>query len=216
MSSIPLSYDEVLESDPTAFDHGMDDLADRPVTQHAAEGTEPEATDSTPVDEQALASLLSKYVTGPAPGPVRGTFDGEPIQLNDDSLVYMAEAAAAAGRMLTVKGKRRQHYMTFTPPHPGTTLVWVASTPPETPPRGPSPLPVQTAAASPARNDGPVAIAPVHGAAQGGAGIRKRPHKCGFCMSTFSTPARRMAHLQSAHADKLTSSASNSNTTSQT
>jgi hypothetical protein len=96
--------------------------------------------------------------------------------------------------------------------------VWVASTPPETPPRGPSPLPVQaaTVAASPVRNDGPVAVAPVRGADQGGAGgIRKRPHKCGFCMSTFSTPAKRMAHLQSAHADKLASSASNSNTTSQ-
>jgi hypothetical protein len=186
-------------------------------TSHAAEGTEPEASNSAPADEQALTDLLKEYVSGPAPAPIMGTFDGQPIELTDDSLVYMAEAAAAAGRMLTVKGKRRQHYMTFSPPHPGTTLVWVASTPPETPPREPSPLPAQTATASPVRNDGPVAVAvtPVRGADPAGAGIRKRPHKCGFCMSTFSTAARRAAHVQQVHADKLASSASNSNTTSQ-
>jgi hypothetical protein len=92
-------------------------------TSHAAEAPEPEASNSTPVDEQALAGLLSEYVSGLAPAPIMGTFDGERIELTDDSLVYMAEAAAAVGRMLTVKGKRRQHYMTFTPPHPGTTLV---------------------------------------------------------------------------------------------
>jgi hypothetical protein len=187
-----------------------------------AKATEFEASDSTPVDEQALAGLLSEYIDGPAPGPVMGTFDGKQIELTDENLQSIAEAAAAAGRGLTVKGKRRQHYMTFTPPHPGTTLVWVASTPPETPPREPSPLPVQAAAAataSPVHNDGPVAVAvavtPVRAADTAGAGIRKRPHKCGFCMSTFSTPAKRMAHVQSAHADKLASSASNSNTTSQ-
>jgi hypothetical protein len=186
-------------------------------TSHAADGTEPEASNSTPVDAQALAGLLSEYVFGPAPAPIMGTFDGQRIELTDDSLFYMAEAAAAAGRMLTVKGKRRQHYGTFTPPRPGTTLVWVANTPPETPLREPSPLPVQAAAAaSPVRNDGPaaVAVAPVRGA-EVGAGIRKRPHKCGFCMSTFSTAARRAAHVQQVHADKLASSSSNSNQTSQ-
>jgi hypothetical protein len=185
-------------------------------TSHAAEAPEPEASNSTPVDEQALAGLLSEYVSGLAPAPIMGTFDGERIELTDDSLVYMAEAAAAVGRMLTVKGKRRQHYMTFTPPHPGTTLVWVASTPPETPPREPTPQPAQTVTAT-VRNNGPaaVAVATVHDAAQVGAGIRKRPHKCGFCMSTFSTAARRAAHVQQVHADKLASSASNSNTTSQ-
>jgi hypothetical protein len=85
MSSTPFSYDEVLES---------------------------EAPDSAPVDEQTLASLLNEYVHGPAPGPTMGTFDGDSIELTEENLQYIAEAAAAAGRGLTVKGKRRQHYMT--------------------------------------------------------------------------------------------------------
>jgi hypothetical protein len=82
-----------------------------------AKGTESEASDSTPVDEQALAGLLSEYIDGPVPGSVMGTFDGKQIELTDENLQSIAEAATAAGRGLTVKGKRRQHYMTFTPPH---------------------------------------------------------------------------------------------------
>lgn len=170
--------------------------SERTVVQPATEGTEPsgaaEVSGSTPVDEQALAALLTEYIADPPPGPVLGTFDGESIEPTDESIVYMSETAAAAGRGLTVKGKRRPHYMTFNPPHPGTTTVWIASTPPETPPRGPSP--VQAAAATTAtsvRSDGPVAIPSVRAAEHVGCEIRKRPYKCRYCMSTFASSDRR-------------------------
>jgi hypothetical protein len=189
--------------------------SERAVIQPTAESTEPsgatEASNSTPVDEQALAALLTEYVTGPPPGPVMGTFDGIPIELTDENVVYMSETATAAGRGLTVKGKRRQHYMTFSPPHPGTTTVWIASTPPETPPRGPSP--VQAAAvttAAPVRSDGPVGTPPARAAEHVGSGIRKRPYKCRYCVSTFSSSNRRSQHIERFHAERLVSSATSS------
>jgi hypothetical protein len=204
-------------SNPSDLNHDdlewpdLSDWSELTVVQPVAESTEPsgatEASNSTPVDEQALAALLTEYVTGSPPGPVMGTFDGIPIELTHENVVYMSETATAAGRGLTVKGKRRQHYMTFSPPHPGSTTVWIASTPPETPPRGPSP--VQAAAvttAAPVRSDGPVATPPVR-AEHVGSGIRKRPYKCRYCMSTFSSSARRTIHVERFHANRLTSSA---------
>jgi hypothetical protein len=176
------------------------------------------APDSTPVDEQALAALLTEYVATPVPV---GTFDGESIELTDENISYIYETAAAAGRGLTVKGDRRQHYMTFSPPLPGTKTVWIASTPPETPPRGPTPLPAQitaataaptapTAITAPVRSDGPVATPPVRAADHIGSGIRKRPYKCGYCMSTFASFERRTEHVQRTHANRLASSATSS------
>jgi hypothetical protein len=98
----------------------------------AAEATGPsqatKVSDSTSVDEQALAALLSEYVASPA---AIGTFDGDPIELTDENISYMSQTATAAERGLTVKGKRQQHYMTFSPPPPGSKTVWIASTPPE-------------------------------------------------------------------------------------
>lgn len=187
-----------------------EDLQERPSTQHAAEGTgsfgAAEVADSTPFDEQALASLLTQYIAGPAPSPVMGTFDGQPIELTDENKAWMAETSKAAGRGLTIKGKRHQHYMTFSPPRSDTATVYVASTPPETPPREPSPVPGQ-APVPVLRPDIQAAVPSPRNAGHVGAGIRKRPHKCGHCMATFSTPARCTAHMQKAHADKLASSA---------
>ena len=169
-----------------------------------------EVTDSTPVDEQALTRLLTEYLATPTPGPVMGTFDGHPIELTDENKNWMAESATAAGRGLTVKGNRHQHYMTFSPPHPGTTMVMVASTPPETPPRGPSPEPAGQVLVPEVRPDSQASLATSRGDGHVGAGIRKRPYKCGYCKSTFTTPARRTAHVEEAHADKIVSSAGSS------
>lgn len=169
-----------------------------PSLQHATETSgdseAPQISDSTPVVEEALANLLSEYLAEPAPGPVMGTFDGEAIELTDENKQWMAETAAAAGRGLTIKGNRQQHYMTFSPPHPGTTMVRVARTPPESPPCGPSPVSVQ-APVPPIRSP--------RGDNHVGAGIRKRPHKCAYCPTTFSSVARRTAHVEKHHADKL-------------
>ena len=187
-----------------------EDFQERPSAQHAAGGNgsseAAEVADSTPVDEQALASLLSEYIAGPTPSPIMGTFDGQPIELTEENKAWMAETSKAAGRGLTIKGKRHQHYMTFSPPHSDTATVYVASTPPETPPREPSPVSGQ-APVPVLRPDSQAAVPSPHNAGHIGAGIRKRPHKCGHCMATFSTPARRTAHMQKAHADKLASSA---------
>jgi hypothetical protein len=183
----------------------------RTVIQPAAKGTEPSQATETPVDEQALAALLTEYVASPAP---MSTFDGVSIELTDENIAYMSETATAAGRGLTVKGKRRQHYMTFSPPHPGTAIVWIANTPPETPPRGPSP--VQAAAvttAAPARRDEPVPTPPVRAARHVSSGIRKRPYKCGFCTSTFASSNRRAIHIERSYANRLASSATSSDET---
>lgn len=63
-----------------------------------------EVADSTPVDEHALASLLTEYIAGPSPGPVMGTFDSQPIELTEENKAWMAETSKAAGRGLTIKG----------------------------------------------------------------------------------------------------------------
>ncbi|KAH0294153.1 hypothetical protein M436DRAFT_81678 [Aureobasidium namibiae CBS 147.97] len=165
-------------------------------------------------DEEALTRVLVEFLAEPTPGPVMGTFDGETIELTEDNMNWMAETATAAGRGLTVKGKRRQHYMTFSPPHPGTTMVWVADTPPETPPPGPSPVPVQATVAA-VVSDGQAPVPLPRGGGHVGAGIRKRPFKCAYCHSTFSSVARRTAHVEKNHADKLASSAGSSNQTPQ-
>ena len=172
---------------------------------------------------EALARLLGEYLAEPTPGPVMGTFDGEAIELTEDNINWMAETATAAGRGLTVKGLRRQHYMTFSPPHPGTKLVYVAKTPPETPPRRSSPVPVQAdvpavdsdgQAPVPAMDsDGQAPVPPLRGDGYVGAGVRKRPYKCAYCHSTFASVVRRTAHVEKIHADKLASSAGSSNQT---
>jgi len=174
---------------------------------------------------EALARLLGEYLAEPTPGPVMGTFDGEAIELTEDNINWMAETATAAGRGLTVKGKRRQHYMTFSPPHPGTKLVYVASTPPETPPCRPSPVPIQAdvpavdfdgQAPVPAMDsDGQAPVPSPRGDGYVGAGVRKRPYKCAYCHSTFASVVRRTAHVEKSHADKLASSAGSSNQTPQ-
>lgn len=184
------------------------------VTEAAGNSEAHQFSDSAPVDEETLGRLLQEYLAEPTHGPIMGTFDGEAIELTEDNINWMRETATAAGRGLTVKGKRRQHYMTFSPPHPGTTLVWVASTPPETPPRGPSPVPVQATAPA-VVSDAQASVPPPRGDGHVGAGIRKRPHKCAYCHSTFATVARRTAHVEKNHADKLASSADSSNQTPQ-
>jgi hypothetical protein len=152
-----------------------EDLPERPSTQHAAEGTgssgAAEVADSTPFDEQALASLLTEYIAGPTPSPVMGTFDGQPIELTEENKAWMTETSKAAGRGLTIKGKRHQHYMTFSPPHSDTATVFVASTPPETPPREPSPVPVLTARRLFLLPVMPVTLVPVFASARTSVGI---------------------------------------------
>ncbi|KAH0141709.1 hypothetical protein KCU67_g14371, partial [Aureobasidium melanogenum] len=110
------------------------------MSQQSVPSNQPSETDGSPeVNEEELASLLSAYVSTPAPGPEMGTFDGQPIELTEESKAYMADAAAQAGLWLTVKGRRKQHYMTFAPPEDGSNVVYIADTPPDTPPREPSP-----------------------------------------------------------------------------
>ncbi|KAG9563465.1 glycoside hydrolase, partial [Aureobasidium melanogenum] len=149
------------------------------MSQQSAPSSQPSKTDGSPeVNEEELASLLNAYVSTPAPGPEMGTFDGQPIELTEENKAYMADAAAQAGLWLTVKGKRKQHYMTFAPPEDGFNVVYIANTPPETPPREPSPTvdlsptkppatPVQVPGSSNSGND------------HTGSGIRKRSHKDG-------------------------------------
>ncbi|CAD0094649.1 unnamed protein product [Aureobasidium mustum] len=169
--------------------------------------SQPSEADGSPeVNEEELANLLTAYISTPAPAPVMGTFDGQPIELTDESKAYMADAAAQAGLWLTVKGSRKQHYMTFAPPEDGSNMVHIAKTPPETPPREPSPTPVPPPSeplSAPAR----VSASSTTGNSHTGAGIRKRPHKCTHCKSTFSTAARLTVHIQDYHSDKLASSA---------
>ncbi|KAH0019320.1 glycoside hydrolase, partial [Aureobasidium melanogenum] len=148
------------------------------MSQQSVPSNQPSETDGSPeVNEEELASLLSAYVSTPAPGPEMGTFDGQPIELTEESKAYMADAAAQAGLWLTVKGRRKQHYMTFAPPEDGSNVVYIADTPPDTPPREPSPTvdlspmkppttPVQVPGSSSSTNS------------PSGAGIRKRSHKC--------------------------------------
>lgn len=83
----------------------------------------------------------------------------------------------------------------------------VASTPLGIPPREPSPVVGQAPVPVP-RPDSQVSVPSPRNAGHVGAGIRKRPHKCGHCMATFSTPARRTAHMEKVHANKLGNSAS--------
>lgn len=156
------------------------------------------------VNEEELADLLTAYISDSAPGPEMGTFDGQPIELTEENKAYMADTAAQAGLWLTIKGKRKQHYMTFAPPEDGFNVVYIAKTPPETPPREPSPeadIPptksLETSAQVPGSSK----------SSHTGSGVRKRSHKCTFCRSTFSTAARLTEHIQKAHADKLASSA---------
>ncbi|CAD0107539.1 unnamed protein product [Aureobasidium uvarum] len=149
-----------------------DNTADeRKVNQQVTESTEhseiAETSQSAAVDDDEMARLLGDYLATPAPGPVMGTFDGQPIELTEENKAYMADAAAQAGLWLTVKGKRNQHYMTFAPPTDGINQVFIPNTPPETPPETPphEPSPAPTPIASSTRDAGHT-----------GAGIRKRPH----------------------------------------
>ena len=165
--------------------------------------SEAEADGSPEVNEEELANLLTAYISStPAPGPVMGTFDGQPIELTDENIAYMADAAARAGLWLTVKGARKQHYMTFAPPEDGSKVVYIADTPPETPPREPSPAPVPPPSV-PLSAPAQVPASSNTGNSHTGAGIRKRPHKCTHCKSTFSTAARLTAHIQDYHANKF-------------
>jgi len=95
--------------------------------------------------------------------------------------------------------------------------------------RGPAPVPLQAPVPA-VRSDGqaPVqatvqavaseaqtSVPPPRGDGHVGAGIRKRPFKCAYCHSTFSSVARRTAHVEKNHADKLASSAGSSAQTPQ-
>ncbi|KAH0393984.1 hypothetical protein KCU89_g11846, partial [Aureobasidium melanogenum] len=164
-------------------------------------------TDGSPeVNEEELASLLSAYVSTPAPAPEMGTFDGQPIELTEESKAYMADVAAQAGLWLTVKGSRKQHYITFAPPEDGSNVVYIADTPPDTPPREPSP----TVDPSPTKPLATPALVPGSSSSTNsptGSGIRKRSHKCAHCRSTFSTAARLATHIQTVHANRLASAA---------
>lgn len=175
------------------------------MSQQSAASKQSSKTDGSPeVNEEEMANLLSAYISTPAP-PVMGTFDGQPIELTEENKAYMIDAATQAGLWLTVKGKRKQHYMTFAPPEDGSNVVYIANTPPETPPREPSPASVHPSEplSAPAR----VPVSSDAGSNHTGSGIRKRSHKCTFCRSTFSTAARLTEHIQKSHADKLVSSA---------
>ncbi|KAH0371111.1 hypothetical protein KCU65_g2167, partial [Aureobasidium melanogenum] len=173
------------------------------MSQQSAPSNQP-CNGTSGVNEEELASLLSAFVATPAPGPEMGTFDGQPIELTEESKAYMADAAAQAGLWLTVKGKRKQHYMTFAPPEDGSNVVYIADTPPETPPREPSPTvdlsPVKPPT-TPAQAPGPSS------SGNTGSGIRKRSNKCAYCRSTFSTAARLATHIQTVHAAKLATAA---------
>ncbi|KAG9691186.1 hypothetical protein KCU95_g6828, partial [Aureobasidium melanogenum] len=170
------------------------------MSQQSTSSNQPSKTDVSPeVDEEESASLLSAYVATPAPGPVMGTFDGQPIELTEENIAYMSDVAAQAGLGLTVKGRRKQHYMTFAPPEDGSNVVYIADTPPDTPPRELSP----TVDLSPTKP--PTTPAQVPGPS--GSGISKRSHKCTYCRSTFSTAARLATHIQTVHATKLATAA---------
>lgn len=172
--------------------------------QNATNAKPSKADESREVDEEELANLLKAYVSTPAPGPVMGTFDGQPIELTEENIAYMADTAAQAGLWLTVKGSRKQHYMTFAPPEDGFNVVYIAKTPPETPPREPSPA----ADIAPTKSvETPAQVPGSSNSRHTGSGIRKRSHRCTFCRSTFSTAARLNEHVQKAHANKLASSA---------
>ncbi|KAK6005145.1 hypothetical protein QM012_007924 [Aureobasidium pullulans] len=101
-------------------------------------------------------------------------------------MAYMANAAAQAGLWLTVKGK--------------------PNTPPETPPREPSPVLV-VRPAEPEPIPAQVPRVSNSGDSHTGSGIRKRGHKCGHCRSTFPTAARHTEHIQKVHATKLADAA---------
>ncbi|KAG9589465.1 glycoside hydrolase, partial [Aureobasidium melanogenum] len=156
------------------------------MSQQSASNNQPsEIHGSDVVNEEELANLLSAYNSTPAPGPVMGTFDGQPIELTEENKAYMADAAAQAGLWLTVKGKRKQHYMTFAPPEDGFNVVYIADTPPDTPPRELS----LTADLSPTKP--PATPAQLPGSSNSGndhtnCGIRKRSHKSSDPPKAFS------------------------------